>query len=297
MHPTAVEVEPGGFRFWQNNPVSFDGFDIRVTGADDAQLVIQISNDAAASNPQRFEVPLTRFLTEQNYTYKAPLADQKNWMFVQRAPGDYLRVVFSRDALVFGSGEELTFQVKGNSLPIAPQTLVRLSMHLQLSGSDDQLWKEQHDLRVLEGGSADPIDPVRLQLPAEEGVYELVLALQHRGFAPSLGAIVRSKDILQQKVQLVVLGTEPAEEGTDEWREVDVMELASREWWKRWNWLPHLKRLPGMDSVPLAQRGEPAGERAAGEETAPRSRVNAIGRKRLVCRADSHFSDGATASP
>lgn len=258
--PTAVEVEPGGFRFWQNNPVSFDGFEVRVSSARDAQLAVQISNDAAAANPQRFEVPLARLAAEQDFTFKAALADQKNWLFIRRAPGDYLRVVFPRDALVFAGGEELSFQVEGNALPMAADTVLRLSMHLQTSGRDDELWKEQRELRVLAGGAADRIGPVRLQLPAEEGVYDLVLALQQRGFTPSLGSIVRPKELLQQRVQLVVLGSEPpSAAAAEEWREVEIMELTSREWWKRWNWLPHLKRLPGMDSVTRVSEATPLG--------------------------------------
>jgi hypothetical protein len=249
--PTAIEAEPGGFRFWQHNAVSFDGFVIRVMAPASAKLLVQLSADKPGGAAQPVEISLADFTTSLDFAHKSALANQQNSLVVRRAPGDPLRLVLERDTLVFEPGEWLQFRVQPRALGAKPDSSLRLNLHLQASGSDEELWREQKDLIVDENGSAGEIGPVRLQAPDAEGVYELVLSLQQRGFSSNISAITRTKEMWQQKVQFVVVGpgVPEAAAAADDWHELDVMELTSGEWWKRWNWLPHFRRLRGVNAV------------------------------------------------
>ena len=221
-----------------------------------------MSADGSTGPPERFEIPLAPFAQQPDTTHKSPLGDRQNLLLVRRAPGDVLRVAFDRDHLVFAPGEMFTFRLQPHALGVPAETSLRASVQLLASGGSEELWREQFDFRVREDGGADPVGPVDVLLPAKEGVYEVVISVSQRRFPEAIGAIVRSKQLQQRKIQLVVLGARPAVSEAGEWREVDLMELTSREWWERWTLLPQLKKLPGMEQVPLGLGQSPLGSTA-----------------------------------
>ncbi len=241
--PTATEAESGGFRFWQHNSAAFDGFVIRLQGPDTGALLVQMKADGPSSQVQNLEIPISNFTSQQEFVFRGPLADGRNTLVVRRAPGDALRVQLERDSLVFSPGEALKFRVEPNSLGLSLETPWRLVLVLKAKGAEAELWRDQHDLVVSEDGSIPAIGPLSVAVPEKEGVFELTLSLQHRTFVSTIGSIVRPKEVLQRKVQFVVIAPAAAPTLAEEWRQIDVMELTSKDWWQRWNWLPHLKRL------------------------------------------------------
>jgi hypothetical protein len=295
--PTWVDADERGIRFRAHSQVGFDGFELQVNAPRDASLVIELAPSEARDGARRHEIPLSPFVLERGSTQKVELDDQDNWLFVRRAPGDYLRVEFERDHLVFSPGDTLTFRLRPYAVGVEAETSLRAAIQLQEAGTERELWREQHDLHADEYGHTDLVGPVTIELPAEEGVYDLVIALSQRRYPEAIGAIMRSKQLMQRKVQLVVIDPRPPVDAAAAWTEVDVMDLTSREWWERWTLLPHLKKLPGVSrtswgadkgplgSHPLAQRqhlGETLTEMAEGAWYAAPIPIDRIGEPHLV---------------
>lgn len=242
--PPALELAGGVLRFWPPCPTSFDGWDLHVTAPEDAKLIIELSADRQAGSLKRLEVPLADFVTQQDFAFESPLDEGESRVLVCRAPGDELRIDLPGDCLVFAPGEVFTFLVRPQRPGLPTDSAMRCGVQLRPSGETRELWREQFDVRVLEGGTAEPVGPLQVTLPAQEGVYDLVVSLSQRRFPE---AIVRSRVLVQRSVQLVVIGDRVGAPAPVDWREVDTVDLTSREWWDRWMWLPQLKRLPGLD--------------------------------------------------
>jgi hypothetical protein len=257
--PLALRTGRQRMVFGQHQPVSFDGLDISLKASSDASLSAEFATHDQEGEPQRFEIPLADFTTKRGYSHKVQLDDLDNWLVVRRAPGDFLRFDLQRrDNLVFSAGDTLDFQIQPQHLGVDSETPLRCTVTLRSAASGTELWREQFNVTAAAAGGFSEIGPVSVTLPTEEGVYDLEVALTQRRFTDALGPMVaRSKPLHERRVQLVVIGSHPPAANAESWREIDVIDLHSRDWWQRFSLAPQLKKLPGMDQVPLGIPHEP----------------------------------------
>ncbi len=258
--PDDLVLERDTVRITQPIPTAFDGLDVQVIGTDETTLVLEFAPADKPEAVKKVEILLTDFVPAAKVVYNEALDDQGNFLQVQRAPGDRLRVEFERASLVFAPGEEFQFTVQPHELGLPNTTTLRCMLQLQPVDSEEVLWRVQHDLRVDASGGTSPIGPVKLPLPEAEGVYDIVVSLTRRRFTDNLvpgtlGNLVSSKPLMQRKVQVIVLEDQPQPVGPAEWQLVEEIDMANPKWSEKLNWLPQWKVLPGMSSRgPLGDR-------------------------------------------
>jgi hypothetical protein len=235
----------GGIRIFPRSLRSYDGCDLRVQAPAEASLLVSIAPQGAASVAP-LEIPLATALRS---VAQFSLDENQNRLLVQRSPGDSLRVEFARDHLVFAPGETLELDVTANPADVSPATSYLLAASLLVGRSDQQLWNEDAELKT--GGNDQPATPVKVEvpLPAEEGVYDVRLALYPKRLTSTL---VRGKPIFSRKVQVVVvapvatINREPAV-----WQSVLEIDPANPKWWERMARLPSSLRLPTLPAQPV----------------------------------------------
>src|SRR5262245_59723291 len=102
-------------RIYPRTPRSYDGCALRVQAPPDAKLLVELYTDQVPSAAP-LQLPLAQVIRE--FT-QFDLDDHMNRLLAQRAPGDGLRVSFSRPSLVFSAGERFELQVEPQHLNLA----------------------------------------------------------------------------------------------------------------------------------------------------------------------------------
>ncbi|MCO6454412.1 MAG: hypothetical protein J5I93_03770 [Pirellulaceae bacterium] len=241
--------EPGSMRpaarlvsIDQPGPRAYDGIDLRVVAPRTARLLVELTPQGEEQQRRTFEMPLSELIDQFR---KEPLDDQENRLLIRRQPGDKLRVTLDqRDNLVFSPGEQLVFHVQPHELG-GQSAANRCRLGLVHRSTGNEVWTAQHDLRT-NGAGFEPLGPLTLDLPAEEGVYDLVIGLVQRRLTTPFG---RLRSILERKVQLVVIGQQPPSATTGDWRQIAEIDASSGNWWERMTRIPNL--LPGFSQGPI----------------------------------------------
>ena len=157
-------------------------------------------------HPATIEIPLADLSSE---FVNKDLDKQGNRLLVMRAPGDSLRVHFTRESLVFAPGESFRFTFEAHDLSLPKGSSARIK--IQLLGGGRELWSQEPDV----GGERAEAAPVEVPLPSVEGVYDIVITAVN---SPKWSQAVRQpfswkRTIAERRVQLLVLNPKrpPAE--------------------------------------------------------------------------------------
>ena len=164
------------------------------------------------------------------------LDGQGNRILVTRAPGDQVRVDFTRDSLVFSPGETFRFTARPHLLPLPEGTKVRLKVQLLSAAGGKEIWSSQHDVQV---GHETAI-PIELPLPEEEGSYDVLLSVSYNaGWSQAVRRpLTWNKTVAERKVQVLVLdpqppsGPPPAARGEREFTQLVEIDPANPRWWE-----------------------------------------------------------------
>lgn len=243
--PGSIYLARGQVKIASRSARSFDGVDVFVRAPADAQLVVSLHPAGRAELARRFDVELRRLMTEPA---GAALDSQGNRLSVRRAPGDRLRVKFDRDRMVFAPGEQFEVEVTPHLFTVQPNSTVNLELRLYEGRTEREVWSDEHQLRADETGALPIAAPVAVTLPEREGVYDLHIVLTPWHLpAP----FVRSRPLLQRKVQLVSIAErrQPSEAAT--WQVQLELDPANPTRWERWKQLPQFKLIPGFGKGPL----------------------------------------------
>jgi len=174
-------------------------------------------------------------------------------LLVMRAPGDSLRVHFTRDNLVFSPGEIFKFVLEPCALPLPKGVNARVK--IQLLDGDRELWSRHHEVAA---DRPEPI-PLEIALPGEEGVYDIAITASG---SPNWSQAVRQplkwkRTIAQRKLQLLVLEPRrPPSPRTDQaFTSLVEIDPANPRWFELLNKLPQLQltkpRMPRLWKGPL----------------------------------------------
>ena len=234
----------------QHSPRGYDGVDVRVSAASSAKLLLRFSTADAPDRPTIVEIPLTDLLSEP---VNRELDQQGNRLLVMRAPGDSLRVHFTRDNLVFSPGEIFKFVLEPCALPLPKGVNARVK--IQLLDGDRELWSRHHEVAA---DRPEPI-PLEIALPGEEGVYDIAITASG---SPNWSQAVRQplkwkRTIAQRKLQLLVLEPRrPPSPRTDQaFTSLVEIDPANPRWFELLNKLPQLQltkpRMPRLWKGPL----------------------------------------------
>lgn len=240
--PGSMWVDGNQLEFRQRSPRAYDGVDVFVTAPLDAILVVTLKPEGPDSAPIISEVRLGDLVTK---ALNRPLDDRNNRLLVRRAPGDLLRVRFSRDSLVFTPGEQIKLDLKPHLMPLAEGATVRIKARVIAKPSSDEQWS--HDLSVTRA-SIDSTSPKILSFdlaaPASEGVYEFVIEAGERN------PLRWNKPIATRQIQFVVVDDQPTRPTVlrpAAWTKVMEIEPATPGWTdrlKNWPLIPAWRQGP-----------------------------------------------------
>ena len=91
-----------------------------------------------------FEIPLQDLVT----SYRSESLDRdNNRLVIRRAPGDYIRLEFQRDHLVFSPGETFLLNIVPHKLQVAPGVNVRCTVKLRKGRRRNEVWETSQTLR------------------------------------------------------------------------------------------------------------------------------------------------------
>lgn len=241
--PGSMLLLDGVVRIARRGTRAFDGLDLLVTGPPDAKLLLDLTPDGKEAPTQRMEFSLASALDE---VQNIPLDDQQNRLIARRAPGDKLRVEFARDSLVFEPGEEFKFDVQPHLAGLPPSASYKCQVQLFKARSDSEVWAHEYDFRTDDVREAPAIGPIAIELPPEEGAYDVLISICAKKSGTSLAALVKSRPLVQRKVQLLVLDSKPPTSEAAEWKTELEIDPANPHWWEKLKRMPQLKIIPGL---------------------------------------------------
>jgi len=253
--PGSIVVVGDELKVSQSRARPYSGLDLHLRGKRDAQLVIELAPRDRPNAVKRLTCTVADLLQQPQ---SLELDEQRNRLIATRAPGDRLRVTFDHDHLVFSPNAEFKFEVTPHWTGFEAGTNLRLKTQLKKTRSDEELWRNEVDLRVADDGSLPAMDPIVVRLPATEGVYDVELTLAPRRLPGSL-SLGLSRAAVQRTIQVAVVDEQPAAADRTPWRvlaEIDPTQgplgdgptAKWTDWLKR---LPQLKWSTGFSQGPL----------------------------------------------
>ncbi|MDO4574516.1 MAG: family 10 glycosylhydrolase [Planctomycetia bacterium] len=235
-NPCATRLASGQIHIQQNLPLSFGGCDVTLQAPPDAVLKIQLATHPHASSPEIQNVPLGDILKKNT-----PLTlDNGIRLLLKRVPGDSLRLSMEKTQLVFAPGEKFRATL---TPALFPATAAKAELSIQLFRARESFEIEQEKKSGVVPGVPTPVE---IELPQEEGVYDLVFSLKNRSEGrlmepltrPLTGNRFHAKNLLaERRVQLVVLSPElppRSDPGRDETLVLEI-DPAQPRWWERLN--------------------------------------------------------------
>lgn len=223
----------------------FDGCDITVRADEQALVRVSLRSEQM---PQAavFEAPLSEVIASQ---LRGPLDQLGSFFLAHRSPGDQLRVLPTREHMVFEPGETWKLKLQPDLAAALATGPVLLDVQLRATGVAKPSWQSTQQISAatdIESGIE-----FEIACPASEGAYRLtVTARPEEGFATRFVPGQQAKPIATRDVEFVVI--DPAAKLpvlVDQWLSVLTIDPANPRWWQR---------LPAWAQVP-SLRGRTAG--------------------------------------
>jgi hypothetical protein len=230
----------------QAAPRDYDGFDLQVTAALTSTLQFEIAPDEHPEETRRINVPLADLVSGY---YHSELDAQGNQLLIQRTAADVLRVAFDRPSLVFAPGEVFEFQLQPHQLGIEDGALLRFHLQLTPARAEQTLWEQQVESTLTTAGLTPALEPIRVTLPSDEGVYDVVVSVYRKKTIRN--TFVRARPVHQRRVQLIVIAPQAPAVVPRDWELVDTIDPKSARWMEWLARVPKLPLLPDFRQEPL----------------------------------------------
>jgi len=241
--PGSIWINAGAVQIASPRLRRVDGFDITTNAPLTALLRIDLAGDSVTP-AKVVEIPLEKLW--RGYE-RLPIDDRGNAVLVHRATADYVRIISSREQLLFQPEEQFDFDVALAHPEIEPGSSVDLNVELLPARGTNVLWSNPQ--RVPVPVDQPPRIPLSVPLPGEEGAYTLrVTVTKPAGFHERWVPGAAPKPISERCFQVVVFDPKKATAAVaDSWRTLLEIDPTQPAWWKRlpdWVWLPAAKFMP-----------------------------------------------------
>ncbi|WP_144970350.1 family 10 glycosylhydrolase [Bremerella volcania] len=223
----AVQPDRGRIEINHLTPRIYDGFDVQIEAPPGAQLTIQLSG-SPTDQIAPISIPVASLLQQP---YQAALDDQGSRILVQRAPGDIIRAELYRDHLVFSPQEALRASITGYRTQFPTGTTVETLVRLRPARSGRSIWEKKFTNTVDVEGKIDLGEAVEVEVPAEEGVYELAITMTEQRLS---SLVFASKPTHQRILQFVVVDPQlQYVPSSEEPRMLASFDPTHADWWPR----------------------------------------------------------------
>ncbi len=234
--PGSVSIDNGRLEIHPRSARTSDGLDVLVTAPLEAVLSVELRDlQNPNAGPVTTTVPLLDLISKPQ---KKDLDKSGNRVLIRRAPGDLLRVNVHRDQLVFSPSETLQLDVEPRLLNEPAGSTLQIRGRLLALGGSADLGTQEQSIKTTAEESSPATIPWQFKLPANEGIYEVVIEAFEPATLRSLG---KPKLIAERRVQLVVIGERApaAADANAPWATVMEIDPANPHWYDQRfkNWL------------------------------------------------------------
>ncbi|MBN1851144.1 MAG: family 10 glycosylhydrolase [Pirellulales bacterium] len=260
--PGSMWLDHGSLSVARRSPRLYDGVDITAAAPEDANLIVTLT-PLGKDQPIRVDIPLVYLRTR---THRAVLDDQNNYLLVQRAPGDTMRIEIDRDPLILNRNDSFRFSLDVDLPNIGPEVTIELTAFLRPARSDQSLWSGTYSLSGSDVSppARSPSDGTRrveieVPLAVEEGVYTIELSASiPKRLAGRFIPRISEKPLAKRQIQFVVLDTNRIPTtNPEDWHFVAEIDPTNPRWWNRIPKWVQLEKLPGMPHSPLTNGAIP----------------------------------------
>lgn len=199
----------------------------------DALLVTLSAHQNSTPSVDPIRIPLSEIL---NGFKKCDLDAAGNRLFVRRAPGDRLPLIFDRPSLVFSPGESFAVEALLRAPDVPADAKVKVQATVCESRGGTNCWGAEKHVRTDRTASV----AFQVPMPKREGVYEIAISVVHTGLQHAMRSPFRGRAVIaERKVQVVVLDTKPspANDPSDskpaELKTLVEIDPTSPGWWDR----------------------------------------------------------------
>ena len=239
---------------------SYDGLDIDVSAPLDAVLRVRLSATDTPGDKRDFQFTLSDLIDGVHPTAQqgaGALDELGNRIVVSRAPGDRLRVLYDREALVFAPEEVFRYAVAPHLLSVGGNQDLLLKTRITSRLSGREVFTREQGVKTNEGGAIDAIGPLEFTIPPGDDVYELTVSLSKPRLLDPLvptNPLTSTQPILQRRLQFVAIDPSAGSTLSAMPRKllVDELDPTSAEWGERMARLPLLKRVPRLQQGKLS---------------------------------------------
>lgn len=245
----ALQVTGNKLQIRPTRSSDFNGFDVEVVGCRGHQITLKLLSPDQDQGVQHQIIDLSPLLQRvtQSAGLQVALDESGNRIDINRAPGDRIPVSINREHLVFDPGETLELGIEPFAGIDEAGTNAKLHVDLVPSGQTRSKFNEQYPLD-WNGQRYSRREPILIELPEQEGVYDIRLTLKDESLA---GRLTLNRETLSRTVQVVVVDRGAFERpATAEqvvlWSEVFNSEDVRNQW---------IDRIPGVPQIRMASSG------------------------------------------
>lgn len=218
--PGTIQPFDGDLRVLQLTGARYWGVDATVDCEMESVIQVEMDDDDELTPPVSLSIPLRDVLHQA----RSFAIHGESTLTVQRRPGDFLQVEFSRPHLVFETGERFEFLVRPAWTNL-PGGTARMEIEVVAARTSRPVLSTNRIATRIDAEGAAPSETIELNLPADEGVYDIRIRLTpDRGFGNSL---VSHAPSVERVIQVVALSRNPRRRGTThEWRLLRTLDLS-----------------------------------------------------------------------
>ena len=245
----ALQVSGNELQIRQIRTSEFSGLDIDVAGPLGNELTLTLAAPELGIGIQDRVIDLTPLLLPEIHSSGIQIAldDSGNRLNINRAPGDRLPVTFARDHLVFDPGEAFEFNLRPFRGTSETGAKARLELEVIATGESRSVFDEHYPL-TWDGSRYFLDQAIRLEVPQQEGAYDIRLTLRYESLANRL---TLNRQSLTSAMQIVVVERAidrqtVAAEDIVLWKEIYNSEDVRNQW---------LDKIPGVPRFRLASSG------------------------------------------
>lgn len=245
----SIWLEEGQLRIGSLSAHKVDSIEVAAQAGPTAKLQIELAPDDKGTCP-RLEIPLTDL---PRHPYQVRLDDRGNTLEVQVVSQPALRIIASREPLIFAPGEQCSFEMTPAIANLTPGTdlVVHTTMTPLSPGCrKEPPWSGNQRLAVPVDGHPKVV--IDIPLARSEGVYTVHISVSRpSGFDKLWTAPARltaSTRLAERSFQVIVLDPRTAATApAGRWESVLEIDPTNPRWIERLPSWTQLRRIPGLN--------------------------------------------------
>jgi hypothetical protein len=213
--PGSVYAQDGDINVTQQSPAAYGGVEFTVDYQPNAEIQTVFRDVDFPERLIRKSIRLEELLEAPS---SHELDANQNRLTIARSPGDWLKLGFAKEHLVFQTGETFSVQVQPTMTGIRNQVGRCKASLVPARTNGPSEWSGELEFALDSQGSAEA-KTLEFPIPAVEGVYDLRLQFEHKSFSQRI-----SQAPLSRSLQFVALSPAPPKSSGELWREREVID-------------------------------------------------------------------------